>query len=864
MVKALAYSEFPIKHIEDNLVFSKEDEVWAYFKLDGFNYSFLSNDDKMKPFGSQISFLVNNDYDIHYISDPTATNIASIIDETIEDMKTLNYELKDNGITYMQELKEALTRHSTMSETSEYVDYIGIQLNPQKNKYQSANAGNNIINAIKHFIEGLNSPVYTAVGLEPYDIPLEVIEAYKTQADNLKSALSMSFNSPVHAVSTMELVYLIEKKFSVSTNYTDVKRRENFNSGYDIEGTDDNGANHTAVRPKQKAFIDLQNTSIEEIGPKTLLLSKIIDNEVEELYTQHLVCRSMDDVRLHPGSEWLHHLKSYLGFPISVSIRAYHQSSEYIQKKLSNKRLEYKDQRKEAYKGGDDVDSSVKSSEQGAIQMEEYFKSTAQPAYNCSYIIKVSAADKKTLNARVDRIINQLSRYGISVVAPFGEQINLMMETIPGSKRYNNDYQMVVAPGVLAGMMFGSTSMVGDNRGIFLGYTKHFQKPLFIKPDLAAKAIVDSKVDSISVLVAGMTGRGKSFLMNLFIYLSLLTGSEGLVIDPKGDRRGWSEGLPFIPKEYISVWTLGSDPRDAGSLDPFRTSTNIEEAKDISMDILSYLANLELHDDSYTLLSEIIEEVATEEDDPCIGAVITRLQEMYEDRPEGITDKRFNSIEDLKNTLETLSRNPLASLLFGQVGQNYRVLDSDVPLQVLMVQNLNLPSESTKNPRPAHKISEAIMISITAFTKQYMFSKDRMRHKFILQDEASVIDRNAMGSELMDFIVRMGRYYNTTLIKGSQNASDHGKDVANMGMKFSFALKETSEAKEMLEYLNLPVTEENIDTLKDLGRGEALFQDIYGRSEVVKINPVFRELFDAFDSSTATKEEREKELLRTS
>src|SRR5699024_7261480 len=195
---------------------------------------------------------------------------------------------------------------------------------------------------------------------------------------------------------------------------------------------------------------------------------------------------------------------------------------------------------------------------------------------------------------------------------------------------------------------------------------------------------------------------------------------------------------------------------------------------------------------------------------------------------------------------------------------NYRVLDSNVPLQVLMVQNLNLPSEKTKKLRPAHKISEAIMISITAYTKQYMFNKDRMRHKFILQDEASIIDRNPMGSELMDFIVRMGRYYNTTLIKGSQNASDHGKDVANMGMKFSFALKETEEAKEMLNYLNLPITEENVDTLKNLGRGEALFQDIYGRSAVVKINPVFQELFDEFDSSTATKEERERELLRTS
>lgn len=857
------FLDFPIKHIENNLVFSRNDEVWAYFKLEGFNYSFLSHDDKMRPFQKQLSLLVNNAYDVHYTSDPTVTNVASIIDETIEDMKTLDYDLRENGIAYMQELKEALTKHSKVTETSEYVDYIGIQLNPQKNKYQNANAGNNIINAIKYFIEGLKSPVYSAVGLDAYDIPLDDIEAYKIQAENLKSTLTHAFNCSIHKVSTAELVYLIEKKFSVTANYTDIKLRDNFDSGYNVEGVDDGGKKHKAIRSKQKAFIDLQNTSIEEVGAKTLLLKKIIDNETEELYTQYLVCHNMDDERLHPGSEWLHHLKSSLGFPISVSVRAYHQPTAYVQKNLSNKRLEYKDQRTEALKGGDSVDLSVQHSEMGTIQMEKYFKDTAQPAYNCSYIIKVSAKDEKTLNTRVNRIIDRTSMFGISLIAPFGEQINLMMETIPGSKRYNNDYEMIIAPGVLAGMMFGSTSVVGDNRGNFLGYTKYFQKPLFVKPDLAAKAIVESSVDSISILVAGMTGRGKSFFMNLFVYLALLTGSEGLVIDPKGDRRNWDKGLPFIPKEYISVWTLGSDSRDAGSLDPFRTSTSIEEAKDICMDIVSYLANLEIHDDSYTLLSEVIEEVS-KGDDPCIGAVITHLQNRYENRPKGITDRRYRSIEDLKNTLETLYRNPLASLLFGTVGQNYRVLDSDVPLQVLMVQNLNLPSEKTKKLRPAHKISEAIMISITAYTKQYMFKKDRMRHKFILQDEASVIDRNAMGAELMDFIVRMGRHYNTTLIKGSQNASDHGKDVANMGMKFSFALKETKEAEEMLDYLNLPVTKENVDTLKNLGRGEALFQDIYGRSEIIKINPVFKELFDAFDSSTATKEEREKELLRTS
>lgn len=849
--------EFPVKHVEDNLVFSREGEVWAYYKVDGFNYAFLSHEDKMKPFGNQMSLLINQAFDIHFISDPTATDVGSIINRTMENMKTLNYELKQKGLAYMEDLKKELIKHGSRGEASEYVDYIGLQLNPTKKKYQTANTGNNIIKTFKHFLEGLGSPVYQAVGLEPYDIPQEEIEAYKTQSDNLKSVISNAFSSRCQPVTTPEMVYLIEKIFSVRPNHTDIKQRTNFKSGYDVTGIDANNKKHKAIRPHTKAFIELQETSIEEFGPKELLLKKIINNEVEELYTQHLVCYDMEEAS-HPGYEWVHHLKSALGFPISLSIRAYHQPNQYIKKKLSNKKLEYKDQHEQAQKGGEEMDLDVQISEQETRKMEYYFKNTAQPGYGTSFIIKVSAKNRKTLKARVDRVKDHLSRYGISLVAPFGEQINLMMETIPGSRRLNNDYEMIVAPGILAGMMFGATSVVGDNRGFFLGYTKHFQKPLFIQPDLAAKAIIDTAFDSISVMVAGMTGRGKSFFMNLFVYLATLTGSQGLIIDPKGDRKNWDEGLPLIEPQYISVWTLGSDKRDSGSLDPFRTSTDLEEAKDICMDILSYLSNIDIHDDAYSLLSELVEKVA-KEDDPCIGSIIYHLQDLYNSKPSNMTQQRFESVEKLKNSLETLQRNQLASLLFGEPGQDYRVLDSDVPIQVLMVQNLNLPSDKTKKLRPVHKISEAIMISITAFTKQYMFKKDRMRHKFILQDEASAIERNTMGSELMDFIVRMGRYYNTTLIKGSQNASDHGGDVKNIGMKFSFALKETEDAKLMLDYFNLPATRENIDTLKNLKRGEALFQDIYGRSGVVVINPIFRELIRAFDSSTATEEEREKE-----
>lgn len=856
--------EFPIKHIEGNLVFTTDGKVWAYYKIDGFNYDFLDNDEKMIPFYQQLAFLSNVGLDLHFLSIPLPTDISGILDATIEEMERKNYLLKENGIAFMKQVKSALEGQKELTESSEYHDYIGIQLDKRKNKYVSGNMGISAINSFKTFLEGFKSPVYQAMGLNPNDILESEIDAFRNQATSIEMTVANAFSSRVSKVKLNELIFIIEKMFSTRNNNSDVKMRQNIQLGEKVEGVGENGQIYKAFRHNKRDFIHLQNTNIEEISPKELVLSRITDdNEVEEFYVQHLVISDMGDVMYHPSSEWLYRLKMQMPFPVTISIRADHQPNEMVKKRLSNVKLEIQDQRNEALKGGQSIDLSVASSEQGAVQMENYFTQTGLPGFACSFVLKVTGENEEQLRSRVEILRNELAKFGIKVISPYGEQVTLFMEMLVGSKKYHEDYRIEVAPGILAGMMFGATTNIGDNRGFYIGHTSRLSKPVFIQPDLAAKAFegLGNVVDSISVLVSGMTGRGKSFFMNLFIYLSALTGSSGLVIDPKGDRKDWDKGLPFIPKEMISVWTLGADAKDAGSLDPFRTSTSIEEAKDLTMDILSYLARINIDDIAYSILSEVVEEVSTH-DDPCIGAVLSVLQRRYDNDRDSMSSDRYKALESLLNTLMTLKRNQLSVLLFGEVGQNYKVLRHDKPIQVLMIQNLRLPSGEETSKRAIHMISEAIMISITAWTKQYMFNGDRTVHKFILQDESSAIERSAIGSELMDFIVRMGRYYNTTLLKGSQNASDHGNDVANIGMKFSFALRKTSEAEEMLDYLNLPCTANNVEKLKRLDRGECLFQDIYGRSAVIRINPVFVELLDAFDSSTSTSEEREREKER--
>lgn len=857
-----AVLDFPIKHIDGNLVFSNDGKVTAYYQVSGFNYDFLDHDDKFIPFQSQLAFLFNNKLDLHFLLEPFPTNVDEILDNTIEDIQLKEYPLLENGIQFLNATKKVLEKRSQGTETSEYLQFIGVQLNPDKTKYKDDNMGLGALQSIKEIWKGLNAQINRATGLHATDILESEIKMWRDQSEMVMESLRSAFNCTIRPIETAETVYLIEKEFSVTQSNTDIPIRRKFSSGKFVEGIDEDGNIHKAIRPLKKSFLEVQDTNIEEDSPKSLKFSRILDDEIKDLYVKYMVVSDMETENYFPNFEWLYNIQSKMKFPVSVSIRAYYQSNERITKRLSNKRLEFEDQRAEALKAGASTDLSLNISERGAIQAESYFAKTGQPAYACSFVFKITAETRKELETRYKTLKDELIKYGIKVVSPYGEQMNLMMEKLLGSRQINNDYKIESDSGILAGMMFGATTNIGDNRGFYIGYTERLRRPVFIQPDLAAKSFegLGNIEDSISAIVAGATGKGKSVFMNLFTYLSVLTGSQALIIDPKGDRKDW-KSLPMIPEEYISIWTLGESKQDAGCLDPFRTSVDIDEGKAIALDILSYLTNSSIKDIEYTLLSEAIEEVG-ETDDPCIGAVIDHLVHLFNNRPENMSDKRYVALEGLKDSLLTLKRQSLSVLLFGEVGQDYRNLKVDKPLQVLMVQNLNLPDINTRNVRPSQQISEAILISITAFTKQYMFTQDRSIHKIILQDEASSIDRSPVGRELMDFIVRKGRYYNTTLLKGSQNATDHGDDVANVGMKFSFGLRTKKEALEMLEFLNLPKTEGNINRLRSLTKGKCLFQDIYGRTAVIQIDPVFNDLLDAFDSSTSTEEERERERRR--
>ena len=85
----------------------------------------------------------------------------------------------------------------------------------------------------------------------------------------------------------------------------------------------------------------------------------------------------------------------------------------------------------------------------------------------------------------------------------------------------------------------------------------------------------------------------------------------------------------------------------------------------------------------------------------------------------------------------------------------------------------------------------------------------------------------------------------------TQNAGDLDDEKMrnNIGLKFAFRSTDTEEIRNTLEFFGLDKEDESLhNLLRNLGNGQCLFQDLYGRVGVIQVHPVFIELLHGFDT----------------
>ena len=815
--------EFPIKYFEGNLVFSQDGSCWAYYELEGYNYDFLADDEKDFIFTKIKAFFWQIQLDAHSLIVPNFQSIK----ETHDRFKTkLTGPLKKAATKHMDDAASQLEK-MLGKEGTEYRFFIGVKL--QKPEVIKSSIFQDIKEAWKEFI----SRAHDVAGFDTPEMIEDEINRYKKAERRVHNKVNTRLKA--EPVTEEDIQWLIRRNFYRGMSKSPILK--NWSPEYTVHFKEYEEGEITVRRPLFYDVLRLSEGLVDDSPKRSLILKQIIHGDEVQGHVAFLTVANVPYEMEFPGEEWMYIIQS-LDFPVEISVRTETMDNRKALAAVRNKQKELKDQDRHARETGNDTGLNVLEGRQEAHELEAHLQKTRMPLVKTSIILAVSATDEDELKRRCDTVKDMYQDMMFQIEQPYGDQWLAFNEFLPGAKRYVSDYVHFMEPAAVAGGMFGATKQLGDGEGFFIGSTGILDQPVYIKPNRAAQGIRGTRTNALSAAFLGSLGGGKSFSANLITYLSVLSGGKALVIDPKGERGNWQRDL-YDLGEQVNIISLSTKEEDIGRLDPFSIHDDLKEAETLALDILTFLTGVRLDDsERFPKLSNAVHEVSKEEK-PCLTKVVEKL-----------LNSEDKSARLLGSHIQSFSKLSFAQLLFGD-GENDSAISLETALNVLQIQNLELPAPDT--PQEKYNLSQmlsiAMMLPISSFALKFIHS-DRNIFKVVLLDEAWSVLNTSQGSHLATRLVRAGRSMNAGIYFVTQNANDllDEKMKNNLGMKFAFRSTDPKEIENVLSLLNLKNTEYNASTLRELQNGQCLFQDITGRVGVVSINALFKDLFDAFDT----------------
>lgn len=821
--------EFPIKYFEGNLVFSQDGSCWAYYQLAGYNYDFLSDDEKDFIFTKIKAFFWQINLDTHMLIVP---NFQSIKEKHDRFKSKLSGPLKEAATKHMDDatvqLEKMLGREGT-----EYLFFIGVKL--QKPESTKNSIFHDIKEAWKEFIGSINE----VSGLDTPEISEDEIDRYRKAERRVYNKVVTRFKAD--PVTEEDIQWLVRRNFYRSIGKTPILKK--WSPAYTVDYKEYEEGNTTVRRPLFHDVLRLSEGLVDDSPKRSLILKQMVEGKEVEGHVAFLTVSNVPYEMQFPGEEWMYVIQN-LDFPVEISVRTSIMDNRKALAAVRNKQKELKDQDRHARETGNDTGLNVLEGRQEAHELEAHLQKSRMPLVKTSIILAVSATDEDELKRRCDTVKDMYQDMMFQVEQPYGDQWLAFNEFLPGAKRYVTDYVHFMEPATVAGGMFGATKQLGDGEGFFIGSTGILDQPVYIMPNRAAQGIRGTKTNALSAAFLGSLGGGKSFGANLITYLSVLSGGKALVIDPKGERGNWKHDL-YELGEQVNIISLSTKLEDKGRLDPFSIHEDLKEAETLALDVLTFLTGIRLDDsERFPKLSNAVHEVS-EEEKPCLTKVVEKL-----------LNSEDKAARSLGHHIKSFSKLSFAPLLFGD-GENDSAISLETALNVLQIQNLELPAPDT--PQEKYNLSQmlsvAMMLPISSFALKFIHN-DRGIFKTVLLDEAWAVLNTSQGSHLASRLVRAGRSMNAGIYFVTQNANDllDEKMKNNIGMKFAFRSTDPKEIENVLSLLNLKNTEYNASTLRELQNGQCLFQDITGRVGVVSINALFKDLFDAFDTRPPVEE----------
>ncbi|HBE8588550.1 TPA: ATP-binding protein [Clostridioides difficile] len=805
---------FPIKYIDNNLVWNKDNEVFAYYELIPYNYSFLSAEQKFIVHDSFRQLIAQSrEGKIHALQIATESSIRSMQEQS---KKLVTGKLKEVAYQKIDEQTEALVSMIGDNQV-DYRFFLGFKLMVTEEQLNLKNIKKSAWLTFTEFLHEVNHTLMN----DFVSMPNDEINRYMKMEKLLENKISRRFK--VRRLEINDFGYLMEHLY-----------------GRDGIAYED----YEYQLPKKKLQKETLIKYYDLIRPTRCVIEESqrylrLEHEDKESYVSYFTVNAIVGELDFPSSEIFYFQQQQFTFPVDTSMNVEIVENRKALTTVRNKKKELKDLDNHAYQAGSETSSNVVDALDSVDELETDLDQSKESMYKLSYVIRVSAPDLDELKRRCDEVKDFYDDLNVKLVRPAGDMLGLHSEFLPASKRYINDYVQYVKSDFLAGLGFGATQQLGETTGIYMGYSVDTGRNVYLQPSLASQGVKGTVTNALASAFVGSLGGGKSFCNNLLVYYAVLFGGQALLLDPKSERGNWKETLPEIAHE-INIVNLTSDKGNAGLLDPFVIMKNVKDAESLAIDILTFLTGISSRDgEKFPVLRKAVRSV-TQSDKRGLLHVIDELRR--EDTPIA---------RNIADHIDSFTDYDFAHLLFSD-GTVENAISLDNQLNIIQVADLVLPDKDTtfEEYTTIELLSVSMLIVISTFALDFIHS-DRSIFKIVDLDEAWAFLNVAQGETLSNKLVRAGRAMQAGVYFVTQSSGDVSKESLknNIGLKFAFRSTDLGEIKQTLEFFGIDKDDENNQKrLRDLENGQCLLQDLYGRVGVVQIHPVFEELLHAFDT----------------
>ena len=805
---------FPIKYIDNNLVWNKDNEVFAYYELIPYNYSFLSAEQKFIVHDSFRQLIAQSrEGKIHALQIATESSIRS---QQEQSKKLVTGKLKEVAYQKIDEQTEALVSMIGDNQV-DYRFFLGFKLMVTEEQLNLKNIKKSAWLTFTEFLHEVNHTLMN----DFVSMPNDEINRYMKMEKLLENKISRRFK--VRRLEINDFGYLMEHLY-----------------GRDGIAYED----YEYQLPKKKLQKETLIKYYDLIRPTRCVIEESqrylrLEHEDKESYVSYFTVNAIVGELDFPSSEIFYFQQQQFTFPVDTSMNVEIVENRKALTTVRNKKKELKDLDNHAYQAGSETSSNVVDALDSVDELETDLDQTKESMYKLSYVVRVSADDLDELKRRCDEVKDFYDDLNVKLVRPAGDMLGLHSEFLPASKRYINDYVQYVKSDFLAGLGFGATQQLGETTGIYMGYSVDTGRNVYLQPSLASQGVKGTVTNALASAFVGSLGGGKSFCNNLLVYYAVLFGGQALLLDPKSERGNWKETLPEIAHE-INIVNLTSDKDNAGLLDPFVIMKNVKDAESLAIDILTFLTGISSRDgEKFPVLRKAVRSV-TQSDSRGLLHVIDELRR--EDTPIS---------RNIADHIDSFTDYDFAHLLFSD-GTVENAISLDNQLNIIQVADLVLPDKDTtfEEYTTIELLSVSMLIVISTFALDFIHS-DRSIFKIVDLDEAWAFLNVAQGETLSNKLVRAGRAMQAGVYFVTQSSGDVSKESLknNIGLKFAFRSTDINEIKQTLEFFGIDKDDENNQKrLRDLENGQCLLQDLYGRVGVVQIHPVFEELLHAFDT----------------